>query len=77
MKNEPSPPLRSHAPQPSSEGVRKYAELIRSHTGQRLTPEDAEAEAVAFLALCHTIIQADIETTHEVSEKLGAGEEVR
>ncbi|MDK2956240.1 MAG: hypothetical protein PWQ57_1736 [Desulfovibrionales bacterium] len=77
MRSEATAVSRHHAPRPSPAGVSKYAELIRAYTGLQLTPEEAEVEAADFLALCHTIMHAELKTSPKNPEKLGAGEAVR
>ena len=70
-------PLPDTPPRLSPDDVAEFAELMRVHIGRRLTHEQAEDEATAFLGLVWALIQARSKTTQEISEKFGAGEEVR
>ena len=70
-------PLPDTPPRLSPDDVAEFAELMRAHTGRRLTPEQAEVEATAFLQLCHAVVHATIKIPQNNSEKLGASEVVR
>ncbi|MDK2956932.1 MAG: hypothetical protein PWQ57_2428 [Desulfovibrionales bacterium] len=70
-------PFSEAPPRLSPDDVAEFSELMRVHTGRRLTPEQAEDEATAFLRLCHAVVHAEIKISSKSIEKLGADEEVR